>query len=58
MVFEYGKKIPYWTVLLRKIKAFFYYQAWKDSISYIRWQGACGTFEGLASLSVNNNPNL
>lgn len=52
------QKIPYWTVLLRKIKAFFYYQAWKDSISYIRWQGACGTFEGLASLSVNNNPNL
>jgi glycosyltransferase involved in cell wall biosynthesis len=39
-----------WTVLPRKVKAFITYQAWKDAASYIRWRGACGTFEGLAHL--------
>jgi glycosyltransferase involved in cell wall biosynthesis len=39
-----------WTVLPRQIKAFITYQAWKDAASYIRWRGACGTFEGLAQL--------
>lgn len=44
------QKIPRWTVLLRKIKAFFIYQPWKDSAAYVRWQGACGLFEGLGAL--------
>ena len=42
--------IPRWTVLPRQIKAFLYYQPWKNPASYIRWQGACGLFEGQAEL--------
>jgi glycosyltransferase involved in cell wall biosynthesis len=45
------QKIPRWTVLPRKIKAFFVFQPWKDAPSYIRWQRACGAFEGLGTLS-------
>ncbi|MBC7913691.1 MAG: glycosyltransferase family 2 protein [Pyrinomonadaceae bacterium] len=41
-------KIPGWTVSLRKVKAWFVYKAWKNSANYIKWKGACGTFEGLA----------
>jgi glycosyltransferase involved in cell wall biosynthesis len=41
-------KIPAWTVSLRKIKAWFLYRAWKNSANYIKWKGACGTFEGLS----------
>jgi glycosyltransferase involved in cell wall biosynthesis len=48
------QKIPSWTVWLRKLKAFFLYQPWKDSVAYIRWQGACGKFEGLAALPINS----
>lgn len=44
------QEIPRWTVLPRKIKAFFRYQAWKDSAAYVSWQGACGLFEGLGAL--------
>jgi glycosyltransferase involved in cell wall biosynthesis len=44
------QKIPRWTVLLRKIKAFFVYQPWKDPAAYVHWQGACGLFEGLGAL--------
>ncbi|SEO23546.1 Glycosyl transferase family 2 [Mucilaginibacter gossypiicola] len=36
--------------LLRKTKAWFSYKAWKSKPDYIKWQGACGTFDGLASL--------
>lgn len=45
------QKISRWTVLPRKIKAFLSYQAWKNSAAYVRWRGACGTFEGLRTLS-------
>ncbi|MGD1874835.1 MAG: glycosyltransferase [Mastigocoleus sp.] len=45
------QKIPRWTVLLRKIKAFFNYRPWKNPASYIRWKGACGIFEGQAEIS-------
>lgn len=45
------QKIPRWTVLPRKIKAFFVYQPWKDPAAYVRWQGACGLFEGLSALT-------
>jgi len=45
------KKISSWTVMPRKIKAFFNYQAWKNPESFVKWRGACGTFEALARLS-------
>lgn len=39
------------TVWLRQIKAWFAYRAWSGPPAYIRWQGACGHFEGRASLN-------
>ncbi|MGL5080945.1 MAG: glycosyltransferase [Microcoleaceae cyanobacterium] len=44
------QKVARWTVLPRQIKAFLTYQPWRDAQSYIRWQGACGAFEGLGEL--------
>lgn len=38
--------IASWTVPLRKIKAWFTYRAWSSPAARIRWQGACGHFEG------------
>jgi glycosyltransferase involved in cell wall biosynthesis len=38
-----------WTVLPRKVKAFFAYGAWRDAAAYVRWRGACGRYEALAS---------
>jgi len=43
-------KINRWTVPLRKLKAWFRYRAWKGEAHYIRWQGACGIFEGLSNI--------
>ena len=37
-----------WTVPLRRAKAWFSYRAWSSPAAYIRWQGACGHFEGRA----------
>jgi glycosyltransferase involved in cell wall biosynthesis len=37
-----------WTVPLRKLRAYFRYQAWAGPAEYIRWRGACGHFEGRA----------
>jgi len=37
-----------WTLPLRKTKAWFTYKAWKNTVNYIKWQGACGMFDGLA----------
>ena len=31
---------------LRKLKAWFTYAAWRGPIHRIRWQGACGHFDG------------
>ena len=39
-----------WTVPLRQIKAWFTHRAWSSRAAYIRWQGACGHFEGRATL--------
>lgn len=39
-----------WTVPLRQLKAWFAYHAWTGPAAHIRWQGACGHFEGLARL--------
>ena len=38
-----------WTVPLRKLKAWFTYQAWSSSAARIRWMGSCGHFEGRAA---------
>lgn len=40
-----------WTVPLRQLKAWFAYRAWTSDVAHIRWQGACGHFEGLAALN-------
>jgi glycosyltransferase involved in cell wall biosynthesis len=41
--------IPASTVPLRKLKAWFTRRAWKGPAERIRWQGACGHFEGRAT---------
>ncbi len=38
--------IATWSVPLRCAKAWFTYRAWSSPSAYIRWQGACGHFEG------------
>ncbi|WP_428328411.1 glycosyltransferase [Mucilaginibacter sp.] len=45
------KKIPLWTVPLRKAKAWLTYKAWKGDANHIRWSGACGTFDGLSDIN-------
>jgi len=40
--------IPRWTVPLRLAKAWFAHRAWSSPAARIRWQGACGHFEGRA----------
>jgi glycosyltransferase involved in cell wall biosynthesis len=45
------KKIPAWTTSLRKAKALITYKPWRSELNYIRWQGACGMFDGLASIN-------
>jgi hypothetical protein len=34
---------------LRRLKAWFSYRAWSSPAAWIRWQGACGHFEGRVS---------
>ncbi len=36
---------------LRKFKAWFHNHGWSHPVGYIRWQGACGHFEGRAQIS-------
>jgi glycosyltransferase involved in cell wall biosynthesis len=38
--------IPRWTVPLRQGKAWLTHRAWSGAAARIRWQGACGHFEG------------
>ena len=38
--------IPGWSVPFRQGRAWFSYRAWAGPAEYIRWQGACGHFEG------------
>lgn len=42
------KKIPGWSVPLRKLKAWFTYAAWRTPKNHICWRGACGTYDGLS----------
>lgn len=44
-------KIPYWTLFLRQLKAFFKQRAWRGNAAYIRWRAACGILAGQATLS-------
>lgn len=41
--------IPPYTVSLRKIKAWIKYKPRSSNAAYIKWKGACGTFEALAN---------
>ncbi|MDB6115977.1 MAG: family 2 glycosyl transferase [Lacunisphaera sp.] len=38
--------IAAWTLRPRMLRAYFQCQAWKGPVQRIRWQGACGQFEG------------
>lgn len=38
--------IPAWTVVPRCAKAWLAHSAWSSPAAYVRWQGACGHFEG------------
>lgn len=43
--------VPRWTVPLRQLKAWFTNRVWTGPAAYIRWQGACGHFIGLGSIT-------
>ncbi|WP_295720263.1 glycosyltransferase [Mucilaginibacter sp.] len=47
------KKVNGFTVPFRKTKAWFTYRAWQSAANYIKWQGACGLFDGLATIKTN-----
>ena len=40
--------IARWTLIPRRLKAWFVHRAWRDQAALIRWSGACGHFEGRA----------
>lgn len=44
--------IPTWTVPLRCAKAWFAHRAWSSDAAWVRWQGACGHFEGRSVMSA------
>lgn len=44
--------IPAWTLPLRRAKAWWTHRAWRGSAERIRWQGACGHFDGRSDLSA------
>lgn len=43
-------KISRKSVLARQLKAFFSTKAWKSETHFIKWRGACGTFQGLSEI--------
>ncbi|WP_316797805.1 glycosyltransferase [Pedobacter frigidisoli] len=43
------EKIHRYSVPIRKIRAWFAYKAWSNKTNYIKWKGACGIFDGLAT---------
>jgi hypothetical protein len=49
------KKVPSWSVPIRKAKAWISYKAWKSDPNYIRWRGACGLFEGLSNIDTKHS---
>lgn len=44
------RPIPRWTVPFRRLKSWFACRAWSGPAARVRWQGACGKFDGLSSL--------
>jgi glucosyl-dolichyl phosphate glucuronosyltransferase len=44
------RKIPKWTVPFRNLRAWISHKAWKNEVNYIKWKGACGTFQGLSEI--------
>jgi glycosyltransferase involved in cell wall biosynthesis len=51
LLLKYGiypwKRIPVWTLGLRKMKTWFKREAWKGPSNYIIWRGNCGAYEAL-----------
>nr|WP_067057317.1 glycosyltransferase [Mucilaginibacter sp. L294] len=47
--------ISAWTVPFRKVKAWFAYRAWGSPVNYIKWKGACGSYESLAKINNHNH---
>lgn len=43
--------IPRWTLPVRKLRAYLRQRAWSSPASRIRWEGACGHFEGRVNLT-------
>jgi glycosyltransferase involved in cell wall biosynthesis len=43
--------IPAWSVPPRCAKAWFAHRAWSSDAAWVRWQGACGHFEGRTAAS-------
>lgn len=44
------KRIPVWTLPVRKVRAWLVNRAWQNETNYIKWQGICGFFDGLAAI--------
>lgn len=45
------------TLFARKTKAFFSHRAWQSKSNYVKWRGACGLFDGLATLTADDQDN-
>lgn len=43
-------KISKWSIIPRKIKAWFFFQPWKNEVNYIKYKGVCGMYEALAEI--------
>ncbi len=49
---EIWTPVPRWSLPLRKARAWARMRAWNGPANRIRWRGACGIFDGRASLSA------
>lgn len=47
--------IPRWSVRPRQVKAWLTYRAWSGPAAFVRWQAACGHFEGRAELGARSS---
>jgi glycosyltransferase involved in cell wall biosynthesis len=48
--------VPYWSLPLRKARAWVRLRAWKGPVNRIRWCAACGNFDGRATLTSIGKP--
>ncbi len=46
-----------WTVSLRKVRSYLRCRAWAGPAQYLRWQNACGRFDGRASIYAKSKFN-